>query len=188
MLKNTKNLVFILILMCFSFAAEGPKSGMVSVHGGTLFWSFITFLLLLVTLKKVAWTPIIEALENRESQIKDALNAADKARHEAEKVSNDYEESIKRAQIESQKIISDAKSAGEKLRIDIEENATIKADQIIENAKKQIDTERAKVMNEIKSIAVEISIQSASKLINKNLDSDDNRKLVNETLDNIGHT
>ena len=52
---------------------------MVEVHGGTLFWSVVTFLLLLVVLKNVAWGPIIEALEKRESEIKDALSSAEKA-------------------------------------------------------------------------------------------------------------
>ena len=61
---------------------------MVEVHGGLLFWSVITFLLLLVVLKKVAWGPIISALESREDEIKSALNAAEKAREEAEKVLN----------------------------------------------------------------------------------------------------
>ena len=67
---------------------------MVEGHGGLLFWSVITFLLLLVVLKKVAWGPIISALESREDEIKSALNAAEKAREEAEKVSSDYEESL----------------------------------------------------------------------------------------------
>ena len=53
---------------------------MVEVHGGLLFWSVITFLLLLVVLKKVAWGPILSALESREEEIKNALSAAEKAK------------------------------------------------------------------------------------------------------------
>ena len=82
---------------------------MVELHGGLLFWSVITFLLLLGVLKKIAWGPIISALENREKEIKSALNAAKKAREEAEKVSSDYEQSMKDAQVEAQKIISDSR-------------------------------------------------------------------------------
>ena len=77
---------------------------MVEVHGGLLFWSVVTFLLLLVVLKKVAWGPIISALEQRENDIKDALNAAEEAKKEAEKVSNDYEKSIKEAEEQIEKI------------------------------------------------------------------------------------
>jgi F-type H+-transporting ATPase subunit b len=159
---------------------------MLEVHGGLLAWTVLTFVLLLVVLKKVAWGPILDALEARENEIKDALNAAEKAREEAERVSGDYEDSIRKAQAEAQQIISDAKTAGEKVKLDLEAIASVKADEIIEKAKTQIDAERIKVISEIKTVAVEISLSAAAKVIEKNLDSDDNRKLVNEALEGIG--
>ena len=58
---------------------------MVEVHGGPLFWSVITFLLLLFILSKVAWGPIISALETREKQIREALDSAANAKADAEK-------------------------------------------------------------------------------------------------------
>jgi len=159
---------------------------MLEVHGGLLAWTVLTFVLLLVVLKKVAWGPILDALEARENEIKDALNAAEKAREEAERVSSDYEDSIRKAQAEAQQIIADAKTAGEKVKLDLETIASEKADEIIEKAKVQIDAERVKVISEIKTVAVEISLSAAAKVLEKNLDSDDNRKLVNEALEGIG--
>ena len=159
---------------------------MLEVHGGLLAWTVLTFVLLLVVLKKIAWGPILDALEARENEIKDALNAAEKAREEAERVSSDYEDSIRKAQAEAQQIIADAKTAGEKVKLDLETIASEKADEIIEKAKAQIDAERVKVISEIKTVAVEISLSAAAKVIEKNLDSDDNRKLVNEALEGIG--
>ena len=58
--------------------------------------------------------------------------------------------------------------------------------EIIEKAKAQIDAERVKVISEIKTVAVEISLSAAAKVIERNLDSDDNRKLVNEALEGFG--
>lgn len=159
---------------------------MLEVHGGLLAWTVITFVLLLVVLKKVAWGPILDALDARENEIKDALNAAEKAREEAGRVSSDYEDAIRKAQADAQQIISDAKTAGEKVKLDLEAIASEKADEIIEKAKAQIDAERVKVISEIKTVAVEISLSAAAKVIEKNLDSDDNRKLVNEALEGIG--
>ena len=189
MQNSTKNLFFILLLVCFGIAGGDPhavKPGMVQVHGGTLFWSVVTFLLLLVVLKRVAWGPIIDALEARENEIKEALSSAEKARKEAEQVSSDYEDSIRKAQVEAQQIIADAKTTGEKIKVDLETTANEKADEIIKKAKVQIDAERVKVISEIKTMAVEISLSAAAKVIEKNLDSDDNRKLVEEALDSIG--
>ena len=159
---------------------------MLEVHGGLLAWTVLTFVLLLVVLKKVAWGPILDALEARENEIKDALNAAEKAREEAERVSSDYEDSIRKAQAEAQQIITDAKTAGEKVKLDLEAIASEKADEIIEKAKTQINAERVKVIIETKTVAVEISLSAGAKVIEKNLDSEDNRKLVNEALEGIG--
>ncbi len=159
---------------------------MLEVHGGLLAWTVLTFLLLLGVLKKVAWGPIIDALEARENEIKDALNAAEKAREEAERVSSDYEESIRKAQAEAQQIISDGKAAGEKVKADIEATAQAKADEMLEKAKTQINAERETAINDIKAVAVEISLAAATKVISKNLDSDDNRKLVDEALEGVG--
>lgn len=159
---------------------------MVEVHGGLLFWSVVTFLLLLVVLKKVAWGPIINALEQRENDIKDALNAAEEARKEAEKVSNDYEQSIKDAQRKSQQIIADSKESAEKIKAKIESDASKKAETMLNDAKIQINAEKENAINEIKSIAVDLSIKAASKVVEKNIDNDDNRKLVNDVIAEIG--
>ena len=161
---------------------------MVEVHGGLLFWSVVTFLLLLVVLKKVAWAPILTALESREEEIKNALSAAEKAREEAEKVSSDYEQSIKDAQIKAQKIISDSKSVAEKVKTDIEKTAENKAESIIANAKDQINAEKESAIKDIRDIAIDLSIDIASKIIEKNIDSEENRRLVEEAMNNIGES
>ena len=159
---------------------------MLTVHGGLLFWTIITFLILLIVLKKIAWKPILVALESRETEIKDALNAAEKAREEAEKVSSDYEQSMKDAQIKSQKIISDSKLAAEKVKSEIEKTATAKAESMIENAKEQINSEKENAIKDIRDIAIDLSIDIASKVIEKNIDSEENKRLIEEAMNNIG--
>jgi F-type H+-transporting ATPase subunit b len=159
---------------------------MLDVHGGLLAWTVITFVLLLVVLKVIAWKPILSALDAREKEIKDSLAAAELAKTKAEEVSNDYEVMIQKAQAEALKIISDGKSAGEKIKADIEDSAKQNANDIINNAKVQINAEREKAIKDIQSVVVEISIKAAEKVIVKNLDTDDNRKIINDTLDEIG--
>jgi len=161
---------------------------MVEVHGGLLFWSVVTFILLLVVLKKIAWGPIISALENRELEIKNALNAAEKAKLEAEKISSDYEQSIKDAKIEAQKIISESKASAEKVKLNIEKSAEEKAESILSNAKEQISVEKENAINEIRDIAIDLSIDVASKVIGQNIDSNKNRNLAKEAMANIGNS
>ena len=159
---------------------------MLTVHGGLLFWTIITFLILLVVLKKIAWRPILDALESREKEIKDALNLAEKARVEAEKVSSDYEKSMKDAQIKSQKIISDSRLAAERVKSEIEKTAALKAESMIENAKEQINSEKENAIKDMRDIAIDLSIDIASKVIERNIDSEENRRLAEEAINNIG--
>ena len=159
---------------------------MVAVHGGTLLWSVITFLLLLVVLKKVAWAPIIQALETREAEIKDALSSADKARENAEKASKDYDDLVKKARAEAQEIIAESKNTSERVRTEIKETADKEAREMLEKAQIQISAEREKAINEIKTVVVDFSIQAASKVIEKNIDSEDNRRIITDTIEGIG--
>ena len=159
---------------------------MVEVHGGTLFWSVITFLLLLIVLKKVAWGPIISSLESREKEISDALNAAEVAKANAEQATSDYEKIKQEAQGEAQKILSEAKSVKEKMIFASVVEAKTKAKAETASALQSITAEKEKAVKEIKTAAVDISIKAASKLIEKNLDSSDNRKLVSDTIDKVG--
>ena len=152
---------------------------------GIFLWTIVTFLIVLFILKVKAWKPLMDALETREKNIKEALLSAENARKEAEKVSSDYEASIKKAQAESQKIISASKETANKIKQGIEKDASIKAESMLNDAKTQINAEKDKAINDIKNIAVDLSIQVASKVIEKNLDDDDNRKLIKDAIKEI---
>ena len=157
-----------------------------SFDPGLFMWTMVTFLIVLLILKWKAWGPLMNALDKREEDIKNALSAADKAKEDAEKASQDYEELVKKARIEAQEIISDSKIAGDRVKNEIESVAKEKAEEMIGKAKIQIESESQEAMQKIKSTVVDLSIEAAAKIIEKNLDSEDNRKLVDQTLDNMG--
>ena len=141
---------------------------------------------MLLVLSKVAWGPIISALETREKEIRDALNSAAVAKEDAEKATSDYEKIKQEAHAEAQAILAEAKSVKEKMVSDAVEEAKKKADLETDSALQSINVEKEKAVKEIKTAAVELSIKAASKLIEKNLDNNDNRKLVNDVVDEIG--
>ena len=191
-------LTIIVISLCrVVVASEGSGNG-TSAHGGgwmekwlsfdpgLFMWTIVTFLIVLIILKWKAWGPLISALDKREVDIKNALLAADRAKEDAEKASQDYEELVIKAQAEAQKIISDGKIAGERVKNEIEFAAKENAEEMIGKAKIQIEAESQKAIQEIKSSVVDLSIEAASKIIEKNLDSEDNRRLVDQTLDGMG--
>ena len=176
-------LKYFIFLVCinFSFAADWPNEWF-KPDPGLFIWTVITFLVVLGILRWKAWGPLMDALDAREKRINDALSSADKAKEEAEKVSNEYDEMIKKAQAEAQDIVARGKEAGNNLRDEIERKAKEKADELLEKSNKQIEAVKAKAIDEIKSVSVDLAIQAASKVINKNLDDSTNRDLAKSTI------
>jgi F-type H+-transporting ATPase subunit b len=157
-----------------------------SFDPGLFMWTIVTFFIVLFILKWKAWGPLISALDKREKDIREALSSAEKAREEADKVAEDYDEMIRKAQSEAQKIVAESKTTGDRVREEIKETAEKEARDILDKAQVQIESEKEKAVQEIKSVIVDFSLQAASKVIEKNLESEDNRRIINDTIEGIG--
>ena len=90
---------------------------------------------------------------------------------------------MKKAQSEAQDILTKSKEVGDKLKDEIERKAKEKSDEMLDKTKKEINSEKARAINEIKSATVDLAIKVASKVINKNLDDSTNRALAKSTID-----
>ena len=179
-------IALLLISGLFSGNPSGEGSGWIESwlmpDPGLFLWTIVTFFIVLIILKAMAWGPLMAALDSREQRINDALSSADKAKEEAEKVSNEYDEMIKKAQAEAQNIVAKGKEAGNNLRDEIERKAKEKSNELLEKSNKQIEAAKAKAIDEIKSVSVDLAIQAASKVIDKNLDDSINRDLAKSTI------
>jgi F-type H+-transporting ATPase subunit b len=152
---------------------------------GLFIWTIITFLVLLWLLAKFAWKPLLTLLEKREETIRNSLKDAEKAREELEASNKKTEELMAEAREEVQGIISAGRAVAEKLQDDLVKKAKEKADILIAESKRQIQSEKDEALSEIKSEVVTLSLEIASKLIEKNLSDKDNREIIVKTLKNI---
>jgi F-type H+-transporting ATPase subunit b len=153
---------------------------------GLIFWTWITFFIVLGILAWKAWRPMIRALDKREERIRNALDAANKARQESEALTAKVEEELLRSRHDAQQILADARASADKLRIDLEENAKAKADEIVAKAKDQIEAERERALQEVRTTVVDLAITVAGKVIGRNLTSEDNQKMAEDSLRGIG--
>ena len=124
-------------------------------------------------------------LEERENLIKSSLNDAEIAREELEKINIESEAIITKARTEAQSILSDGKAAAEKIKDDTVSKAQEEASKIREDAKLQIKAEKDKAISDIKKEVVDLSITVAEKLIDKNINEQDNASLIEESLSKI---
>ncbi len=149
---------------------------------GLIVWTAITFLILLWALKKLAWKPILGALESREERIRSALDEAEKNRQEAEKKLAEYEKMIEQARRESQEIVNKGRKTAEMLKEEVVQKANEEAARMLEKAKREISLERERAVDEIRKLAVDLSVSAASKLIAKNLTDADHKKIAEKYI------
>ncbi|MCU0847204.1 MAG: F0F1 ATP synthase subunit B [Spirochaetes bacterium] len=161
------------------------KEGLLKVDPGLLLWTVITFLILLLILWKAAWKPIVEALDSRAEKIRGDIENAEKSRQEAEKILNQHREMMANARSESAQIISKGREEAEKIKNDIVDKANSESKAIAERAKKEIEMVKEKALTDLKAEVVMLSTEIAAKIINKNINADDQKSLVNEALNKI---
>jgi F-type H+-transporting ATPase subunit b len=149
---------------------------------GLAIWTIITFLVLLGLLAKFAWRPLLKFLETREETIRKSLEDAEQAKRELERLNQESAGILKNAHLEAESIVSKSCTEAEKLREEIKRKARADADVIIREAQRQIETETNRALRQIRNEVADLSVSIASKLIQRNFSTEDNNRLIEETL------
>jgi F-type H+-transporting ATPase subunit b len=152
---------------------------------GLFIWTIVTFLVLLALLAKFAWRPLLQALERRQETIRKALEDAERAKQELERLQQESAMILQQARIEAESIITRTRSDAERLREELHQKAKNEADNILRNAQQQIQLQTRQALQQIRHEVADIAVLVASKLIERNLAKEDNDRLINETLKQI---
>jgi F-type H+-transporting ATPase subunit b len=153
---------------------------------GLFFWHSLIFIGLIFLLKKFAWKPILDAVEERDSSIKKAISSAENARKEVEALKEDNSRILKEARIERDKLLKDAKKTKEDLIENAKKESKLEAQKIIDQANLSIENEKRLAIKELKNQVSLISMEIAEKVIKKELDDNNKQeeflnKLIDET-------
>ena len=177
--------VWILASAAAPLAAQeehGGGGGILSPNAGLMFWTLVIFLILLFVLSRFAFKPITAAVAAREAALQRALDEARRDREEAARLLEEHRRAIEGARAEAQRFIAEGHAAGEKIREQMLEQARREQQEILERAQQAIAAERDRAIAELRREAVDLAIRGASRVIEKNLDDQTNRRLVEEFL------
>src|SRR3954468_9147660 len=158
---------------------------LVQADPGLFIWTIITFLGLLWALKKLAWGPLLEALETRQNAIRKSLDDAQQAKGELERLNTESARIIHQARLDADAIVPQSPPVGERLREEIRGKARTEADNIVKNAERQIQLETSRALEQIRREAVDLSLMIASKIIQLNLSKEDNQRLIDDALKQV---
>ena len=136
---------------------------------GLLVWPALSFLLLLLVLRKFAWKPILDSVNERDAQIRQALDAAKEAREAMVRLQADNEQLMAQARAERDQMLSEAKKTRDHLLSESRSKAEEEAKRLLEMARQDIENERKATLTEVRNLVATLSVDVAEKLLRKEL-------------------
>jgi len=136
---------------------------------GLFVFQTLIFIGLVLLLKKYAWKPILDAVNEREEGIKNSLESAEEAKKEMASIVADNEKILKEARIERDNLLKDAREMKDKMIFDAKSEASVEAEKLITLAKTSIENETMKAMTELKNQIADLSIDIAEKVLRNEL-------------------
>ncbi|MBE7053347.1 MAG: F0F1 ATP synthase subunit B [Ruminococcaceae bacterium] len=158
----------------------------ISVNIWQIIISLANLLILFLLVKKFLFKPVNNILQKRENEIENQYNEAKKAEQEANANKEKWENAISGAKQEADNIISDATSSAKFQSEKIVEDAKMRADGIIRQAEIEADLEHKKAQERIKQDIVEVSSAIAEKMLEREIDTNDHRNLIDSFIEKIG--
>ena len=166
-------------------AGGGENGGLLDVNPGLMIWTVITFIVLVLILKKVAWKPILTALDKRENDIRDALAQAEKAKDDAKQILEQNQANLAKAEEESKKIIDQSRTYAESLKEQLIKESKEQAKKIVDDASLEIQRKKDTAFEELKGQIAEIAVSAAEKIIRESLDAQKSKQVVDKYLNDV---
>ena len=155
---------------------------MLDLDPGMIIWTWITFIIVLGILYKVALKPIINAIENRENSIRTDLDEAQKQRDEAQGLLEEHKQMVEKAESEAQKMFKESQALAEKARQETLDKAREESDKILDKAKTEIEQEKENALTTLRKEVADLAIGAAEKILASNLDKEKQKAVVDEYI------
>lgn len=164
----------------------GEGSQIPPTDWGLQVWTLVAFVVLLALLAKFAFKPIAQALDHRSETIKKSIEDAEKQRVESKRLMEDYQKQLADARNEAGKIIEEARQLGERVRKEVVEKSNAEASAAVQRAQEEIRRQKDKGIQEMKDTVATLSVQIASRIIEKEVNEATHRQLVDNLIKDLG--
>lgn len=157
-----------------------------SLNAFKIIFVALNLIILYVVLRKILFKPVTQFMENRTQSIRDSIGNAEKAKSEADDLRRKYEEQLRNARAEGERLIEEARARADMEHDRLVAEAESEAEGILEKAREEIERERAQMLREIRGQVAGLALSAASKVIEANMDTESNRELVDRFIDEAG--
>ena len=152
----------------------------------TVIWSIINFVVILWVLYKFFYNPVLKFLDDRSEEIANNISEAECSRNESTALLKDYQGKIAGAREEAQNIVAKATKAGEEERAAILAQTRDESAALLERARQEIRRERDQALYALRQEVGTLSMMAAEKILTRNINTEDNQKIVEDFLNEVG--
>ena len=164
---------------------EDGGNALIDVVPGLMIWTIVTFLIVLFVLRRLAFGRIQGLIDARRDRIREALDEADKARHEARELRESVRQEREEAKAERERILEEARRQGQRQFEQARERADADLKERLDKNREEIEAENVKLREQIRRDVVELTLLASEKVTGKVLDEDDQRRLIDETIEEV---
>lgn len=151
-----------------------------------LFYAAFAFLVLLALMYKFAFPAVQKSMESRTQNIRDNLDEAERTKADAQNILEEYQRQLADAKNESARIIDEARQTAEQMRRDLMVRAEAEVNELRERTRSEIDAAQQRAIADLRTQVSELAIGAAEVVVQKNLDRDTNRALVERYIEQVG--
>jgi F-type H+-transporting ATPase subunit b len=179
------------LLQAFLFAqetttpAEEDEGSLIDVVPGLMVWTVVTFVIVLWVLRRFAFGRIQGLIDQRRDRIREALDEADKARSEARDLREQVAREREQAKADREQILEESRRQAQRQFEQAREQADADLKARLEKNREELDAENARLREQIRRDVVELTLLASEKVTGKVLDADDQRRLIDETIDEV---
>ena len=155
---------------------------MLEPNPGLILWTIVTFLALLFLLKKFAWKPLLDTLQQREASVRQSVEQAEHAKQEAERLLEENRKQLEQAEHEGHRILGESRVLAEKLKAEILESAQKQSQRLLEQARAEIGRDKDAALSQLRQEVASLAVQAAGKILDETLDEQKHRKIVDTYL------
>lgn len=152
----------------------------------TLVVQALSFLVLVYILRRYAWNPLMNMMEERRNLIESKIAQAEKERQQAEQIKREYQEEMRKARQEAQEVITKATKLSEERAAEILSGAHVEAEKIKKSALVDIERERDRAIAQVQAQVADLSVAVAEKIIRKNLDVKGQEDMIDQFIQEVG--
>jgi F-type H+-transporting ATPase subunit b len=155
---------------------------LIEVSTGLMIWTLVCFAITFFVLKRYAFGPVQNLIDERRKRIREALDEADKARAEARRLLEEHRQLMSQARGQAEEILTEARRVADAQGARMREELEVDRQRRIEDTRKQIEAETVRALEQIRNEVADLTVIATEKVTGKVLDEGDQRRLIDEAI------